>query len=601
MPSEKPRVLGIEGGGTKTEWIVLEGGVVLQQGLLPQSNLLLNTDEQLLQLFGVLPKDVTHVGSFHAACGSPDDRKRLERLVRQTWPTAHIAIGSDRDSAVATAFRGEDGIIVIAGTGAAVHGRCGDLSGKAGGWGHVVGDRGGAYDLARQALRLVLTRFDLEQKVSPLAERILRELALNSLNELASWAIHADKMSVAQLAPAVFDAMRRGEPEILDVVQGGASVLADFTQSVARRLAWDGPPVRLIGGLFTHHPDYVALYTHRLSVLLPRANVAVVRESGAIGAAWLAEHSCDTVALAQKSNRDGVIAEIAQATTEQSNPRSANLDQMSTGEIVDLFVQEEERVGEALAACRAVLAEAIDRTSAALSKGGRLFYVGAGTSGRLGVLDASEIPPTFGASPELIQGIMAGGAPALQRAIEGAEDQPASGALAVRQRGVQAADVVCGLTASGRTPFVLGALEEARQIGATTMLISCNPARRRSDTAWDVEIDLPTGPELVTGSTRLKAGTATKLALNLISTATMVRLGKVRGNRMVDVGISNEKLRDRGTRMVAEALSIPYDEARNRLEAAGWNVRVCLDGVSAAKPERGFASLGISSGESATT
>jgi N-acetylmuramic acid 6-phosphate etherase len=194
------------------------------------------------------------------------------------------------------------------------------------------------------------------------------------------------------------------------------------------------------------------------------------------------------------------------------------------------------------------------------------------------VLDASEIPPTFGASPELVQGIMAGGAIALHRAVEGAEDQPEAGVLAIVLRGVQAGDVLCGIASSGRTPFVLGALAKAREVGAYTVLLTCNPARTRTN--WDVEIDLPTGPEIVTGSTRLKAGTATKVTLNLLSTAAMVRLGRVRGNRMVDLGITNEKLRDRGTRMVAEALNLSYDEARARLAAAGWNVRSCLTGAA---------------------
>ena len=188
------------------------------------------------------------------------------------------------------------------------------------------------------------------------------------------------------------------------------------------------------------------------------------------------------------------------------------------------------------------------------------------------MLDASEIPPTFGAPPELVQGIIAGGATALHRAVEGAEDQPESGALAVLERGVRAGDAVCGLTASGRTPFVLGALARAHQLGARTILLTCNPARTR--TGWDVEIDLPTGPEIVTGSTRLKAGTATKVVLNILSTCAMVRLGRVRGNSMVDLHISNAKLRDRGVRLVSRELRISYEEARERLEKAGWDVRL---------------------------
>ena len=577
MQSEKPRVLGIEGGGTKTEWVLIESGVLIDRGVLPASNLQLTADPALAQLFAVLPREVTHVGVFLAGTSSAEDRRRLRALASAAWPEASLAVGNDRDSAVATAFGDADGIIVIAGTGCAVHGRKGEREEKAGGWGHVLGDRGGGYDLARQALRAVLTRYDIEGHITPIGERILRDLALNSLHELAVWAMHADKMSVARLAPAVFAAARHGEPEMLGILQGGAGVLAEFTQAVARRLDFKDPPVRLLGGLFVHHPDYVSLFKHRLSVLLPDARVALCEESGAMGAARLALRNAAGAPAVPERTIPAAEPELATAATEQTNVRSVAIDRMTGTEIVDLFVSEEGAVAAALDATRALLALAVDTVGDAMCAGGRLFYIGAGTSGRLGVLDASEIPPTFGASPELVQGIMAGGATALHRAVEGAEDQPEGGALAIAERGVRAGDVVCGLTASGRTPFVLGALDRARALGAKTLLITCNPARRRSMPPWDVEIDLPTGPELITGSTRLKAGTVTKVVLNLLSTAAMVRLGHVRGNRMVDLGVTNEKLRDRASRIVAEALEIPYEEGRSRLEAANWNVRTCLD------------------------
>jgi N-acetylmuramic acid 6-phosphate etherase len=292
-----------------------------------------------------------------------------------------------------------------------------------------------------------------------------------------------------------------------------------------------------------------------------------------LGAAWLAERAIGT-----PPPRESIVvadAEVlAAAATEQSNPHSAGLEERTTEELVDLFVTEEARVAEALAARRAAVIAAVDLVSAALRAGGRLFYAGAGTSGRLGILDASEIPPTFGAPPELVQGIIAGGVAALHRAVEGAEDQPEAGAMSILERGVGANDVVCGISASGRAPFVLGALTRARELGAQTILLTCNPARPATN--WDVEIDLPTGPEIITGSTRLKAGTATKVVLNILSTCAMVRLGRVRGNSMVDLHISNAKLRDRGIRLVSRELQIGYQEARERLEKAGWNVRTAL-------------------------
>ncbi len=583
MESPK-RILGIEGGGTKTEWVLLSGEAdeqkILDQGRLPGSNLRLTSDDALARLFAVLPPDATHVGVFLAGCATEEDRTRLRGLVEEAWPRAVLAVGSDRDSGLATAFGAEDGIAVIAGTGAAVHGRRGKRVEKAGGWGQLLGDRGGGYDLAMQGLRLVLTHYDLHQTITPLAEEILRTLALNRLQDLVGWAMQADKMSVARLAPAIFHAAKHGEAEMMATVQAGAGVLAEFTRAVAQRLEFRGAPVRLIGGLFTHHEEYAALFKYRLSILLPDATVSVCAESGALGAAWLAWLAGK--GERQKAKGDGVVpaedfADLAKAATEQANPRSVNLEARTTEELVELFTTEEENVARALAACRAELIAAVELVGAALRAGGRLFYIGAGTSGRLGVLDASEIPPTFGAPPELVQGIIAGGAEALHRAVEGAEDQPAAGAHAVLERGVRAGDVLCGIAASGRTPFVLGALARARETGARTLLLTCNPARSRAVQPWDAEIDLPVGPEIITGSTRLKAGTATKAVLNLLSTCAMIRLGRVRGNAMVDLHISNAKLRDRGVRLVSAALGLSYEEAQARLERAGWNVRTCLE------------------------
>jgi len=361
---------------------------------------------------------------------------------------------------------------------------------------------------------------------------------------------------------------------MISAVQSGAHILAEYTRAVARRLSSEAPEVRLLGGLFQHHPEYAEFYVDYTADLLPGAKVGVCTQSGALGAAWLAGRATPEPAIARIEEADTV--EIASAATEQRNPCSGNMDELKTPELVELFISEEDEVAWALAGAHTALAAAVELVSAALMDGGRLFYTGAGTSGRLGVLDASEIPPTFGASPELVQGIIAGGVSALHSAVEGAEDEPEAGELAVIGRGVRAGDVVCGIAASGRTPFVLGTLRRARALGARTILLTCNPARKREE-HWDVEIDLATGPELVTGSTRLKAGTATKVALNILSTCAMVRLGKVRGNLMIDVQATNAKLRDRALRLVCELRGCSRDEARSRLEAAGWSVRAALE------------------------
>jgi N-acetylmuramic acid 6-phosphate etherase len=501
------------------------------------------------------------------------DRQRLRGIAQKIWPSAQLVVGSDRDSGFATAFRDGDGISVIAGTGSAVTGRRSGRVEKAGGWGQLLGDRGGGYNLAVQALRFVLSNYDLDHRIDSLGEDVLRRLCLTRLEELVDWAQNADKMSVAMLAPAVFEAARGGHREMREAVQAGAHILAHFTAAVARRLGFEAPCVKLQGSLFLRYAEYGSWFGDYLSEFLPAARTELCRESGALGAAWLASHALKIPSRAE--TRESAITELANAATEQRNPGSENLDQLLTHELVDLFVREEEHVAQALAAARDSLAGAIELVSTALQNGGRLFYVGAGTSGRLGVLDASEIPPTFGASPELVQGIIAGGATALHSAVEGAEDQRELGALAVAERGVNARDVVCGISASGRTPFVLGALSQARELGARTVLLSCNPARPRAE-KWDTEIDLATGAEIVTGSTRLKAGTATKVALNIISTCSMIRFGKVRGNLMVDVKVSNAKLRDRAIRVVRAARKCSYEEAHTLLQENDWNVRATL-------------------------
>jgi N-acetylmuramic acid 6-phosphate etherase len=306
-----------------------------------------------------------------------------------------------------------------------------------------------------------------------------------------------------------------------------------------------------------------------------------------LGAAWLAAETPDAVTVWPKL-AEKEIEDLAAALTEQRNPRSKNLEKMSVRELVELFVDEEKFVQNALRAATADLGEAIEMVTGSLRNGGRLFYVGTGSSGRIGVLDASEIPPTFGASPDLVQGVIAGGVTALYRSVEGAEDEESAGALAMRERGIRDTDIVIGITASGRTPFVLGALACAKSLGARTILLTCNPTvvagvspaatgTAASAVGADLVIGLAVGPEVLTGSTRLKAGTATKVALNIVSTGAMVALGKVRGNLMIDLHTTNAKLRDRAVRVVADLAQCDYDSARLQLEAADWNLRAVVE------------------------
>jgi N-acetylmuramic acid 6-phosphate etherase len=572
------RILGVEGGGTKTSWVLVESEgdsfAILDQGRLPPSNFRLVSPDGLRAIFQQMPRAAERVGMFLAGCATEDDRSQLTKLCQEVWPQAKIVAGSDRDSGLAAALGRGDGIAVNAGTGASVTGRRGDRVEKAGGWGHILGDAGGGYSLALQALRLILREYDLHRGEAQFTATILRTLSLNSRDELVRWAQVADKNEVAGLAPVVMECAMKGDDIAMRIVEEGAGVLSEYTAAVATRLGLLAPKVILLGGLFQRDGVYVHAFKRKLKKNLSDARVAMSEQSPELGAAWLAAHPDDHCPVTV-SARQAPSESLAGAITEQRNPRSENLENLSAQQLVELFVAEEGTVQEALRKEAASLARAIEMATKSLRAKGRLFYVGAGTSGRLGVLDASEIPPTFGASPELIQGIMAGGVTALSRSVEGAEDDCGSGALAIDERGVTERDVVCGLTASGRAPFVLGALAEAKKRGAQTILLSCNPTRPRS-LACDLEIDLATGPELLTGSTRLKAGTATKIALNIISTGAMIGLGKVRGNLMIDVHVSNAKLRDRAIRLVAELAKCDPAQAAERLEAHGWNVRAAL-------------------------
>ena len=568
------RILGVEGGGTKTAWCLVERTDatfgVIGQGKLPPSNFRLQTLDRLKAIFRELPREIDRAGVFLAGCGTAEDRQSLSRLCAEIWPNARIITGSDRESGVAAALEHGDGIVVSAGSGSSVTGRRGERIERAGGWGHILGDTGGGYFLSIQALRLILREYDLQRVERPFTVKILQALSLNNFDELVRWAQTADKMEVALLTRVVFEAAAGGDPRITEIIENGAQALCDYTETIASRLHLLAPKVMLMGGLFYRDSIYTHAFRRRLKKNLPDARVAIAERAPELGAAWLAAEVRDHVTFQPKLSEEE-IDNLAAALTEQRNPRSENLEKLSARELVELFVEEEKFVQDALRGAIVDLTRAIEIVTESLRNGGRLFYVGAGSSGRIGVLDASEIPPTFGASHDLVQGIIAGGMTALYRSVEGAEDEEGAGALALNERRVKDGDIVIGITASGRTPFVLGALAWAKSAGVTTMLLTCNP--HASAVNVDVAVDLAVGPEILTGSTRLKAGTATKVALNIISTGAMVMLGKVRGNLMIDLRTTSAKLQDRATRVVAELAQCDYDSARQQLEAADWNLR----------------------------
>jgi N-acetylmuramic acid 6-phosphate etherase len=571
-------VLGIEGGGSRTVALLADSrGRIRRRLELGPLNLKLSTDAQVLSIlrrirsaFRVSPSTLSVCA---AGCRSETDRERLRQLARRAWPNVlGIFAGSDLDSGFAAAFGPDgDGILVVSGTGSCVYGRRGERSARAGGWGHWLGDHGSGYWIALTGLRNAIREYDRNGKTTTALRKTLTRLCLNAPEQLTDWMAGAAKDEVAALAP-VF--LRRDKALMLQA----ASFLAMDCAAVARRLKMEAPTVALAGGVLQNNRSLRNWVMHRLRALLPRARVIVAPQESALGALRLALECGGSTPPCRFAAPKRVWIRRRQAaalqSTELRNPRTMDLDKRGVSELIDTMLAEESRVIPALRRNKRAIERAITAVVTAFRRGGRLFYVGAGTSGRLGMLDASECPPTFSTDPDLVQGIIAGGAPALHRAVEAAEDDPRAGAEAVRHRGVGNRDVVVGIAASGSTPFVLGALDEAKRRGAKTFLLCFSkpitPSLRHS------VLFFPTGPEVLTGSTRLKAGTATKLVLNMLTTISMIRLGKVVSNLMVDVKPTSEKLRARAGRIVATLSGCGESEARRRLAQAGWNVKRAL-------------------------
>ncbi|MCY7731463.1 N-acetylmuramic acid 6-phosphate etherase [Aerococcus urinaeequi] len=267
--------------------------------------------------------------------------------------------------------------------------------------------------------------------------------------------------------------------------------------------------------------------------------------------------------------------EINQLTTEKRNPNTMHLDQMSVGQVLELMNKEDQQVPEAIAEALGQIEAAVETIIQSFNAGGRLIYFGAGTSGRLGVLDAAECVPTFGVSPDLVVGLIAGGEKAMVEAVEGAEDSLTLAEEDFKKLNLNANDTVVGIAASGRTPYVIGGLQYAQSIGAKTVSIACNQQAKISDFA-QIPIEVDCGPEVLTGSTRLKAGTAQKLILNMLSTVSMIGIGKVYQNLMVDVQATNEKLEERSKRIIMAATECSYEEAASYFEAANHKVKVAI-------------------------
>lgn len=601
VPSDRT-FLGIEGGATRTTVILAgaDGGERLQFTAAAANQRLMTDRELADHLRGIAAKvaevspALTAVGIGLAGTRTEAHRARILRIARRVWPRIPCVATNDLETALAAEppARGAVArVLVLSGTGSCCFGRAADgLTAKSGGRGHILGDRGSATDIGQRGLRALMESYDHTGRWPKLGAAVLETLALNEPEDLDTWAIEAGKKEIASVAVAVFHAAVAGDSLARKILREAAGALVADGLRCASQLAARGEKIHFIfnGSTLLKNAGFAAMVRRGLRAGCPGAAVTPLSRDSAWGAVELARAFAEESAAVPTRIRPGAnvaappaipdLEQLAASPTEQRNPRSVRLDTMPLAGAVDLMLDEDRSVPEALRAERAGIVWTVEKIIRAFRQGGRLFYVGAGTSGRLGVLDASECPPTFRVPREQVQGIIAGGQQALWSAAEGAEDDARAGASAIRHRQVTAQDVVIGIAASGRTPFVWGALAAARENGAVTVLVTFNPAIRADHPrAVDRIIAPDVGPEVLTGSTRLKCGTATKLLLNMFTTLAMSRTGKVLSNLMIDLNPSNVKLRNRAVRIVCELTGAAPDAARAALEAADWAVKTAVE------------------------
>lgn len=614
--TEGPLFLGVEGGATRTVAILSDAEERLVQRIeAGPANLKLLTDAQLQRQLSVLAKRLPRPAAVClglAGLRTDKDRARVLGAAAAVWPDVPCEACADLETALAaappsTADGARTRVLVLSGTGSCCFGRRADGHPlRVGGWGHLLGDDGSGYAIAIESLRRSIARLDHTGTWPRLGQDILRTLQFNEPDDLIDWVQAAEKKDIAKLAVTSFEAWERRDEIASEILDEAAGSLAGNAAACARRIARLGDRVEFIlaGSVLLKQPAFCTLLARKLKELWPDGVLIPMDRESAWGAVriarsgWLRrQHKHGTPSALQPPGRrskasaaeamppadsraDGQVfipASTALSPTERRNPRSERLDTLPISDAIEVMLSEEGKVPKVLLRQREQIERCIRFVVRTFRRGGRLFYVGAGTSGRIGALDASECPPTFRAPPDQVQGIMAGGREALWNSLEGAEDDAVAGADAIRFRGVNRKDLVAGIAASGRTPFVWGALHEARRRGAATILICFNPyleiPRKQKP---DIVLASDLGPEVLTGSTRLKAGTATKLLLNLFTTLAMVQMGKTASNLMVDLNPSNQKLRLRAMRIVSELTGASEEDAAQALERSSWVIKKAL-------------------------
>ena len=477
------------------------------------------------------------------------------------------------------------GVVVVAGTGSCALGRTADGALlRVGGGGPIIGDRGSGYRIAVSALRGIALDMEHGESKSKLAAALSAAAGLDRFDAFSEWTATAHRADIARLATTVCELAEQGDSMALACLEEQAGELAEDVAALCGRLGHaEAVPVALHGGVFTHSASYTRTFSERLTSLVPGASVGPAGTHGHAAAAALGrvegplpEGAFELIVeTTPEAKSRPTSAPTAGLFTEQHLDTERPLDRLGAQEISEAMSREDARAAKAVANAAPSIAQAIQAAADAFAEGGRLIYLGAGTSGRLGVLDASECPPTFGVSPGQVIGLMAGGEDALRNSIEGAEDDAnqAVADLNALSPALNAKDFVVGITASGRTPYVIAALEEAARKGCTTAMVCCNEV---GSGLASIVIALDTGAEVLAGSTRLKAGTATKLVLNQISTGAMALSGRVYDGYMVGVRAANDKLRERAAGIIMKLTGLAEQDASRLLVEAHGEVTVAV-------------------------
>lgn len=558
---------GVEAAGTGAPGLAEHGGVDAALGAV-------------LAVLDELPRPGSVQAVAVGAAGAeaaPAAARELARALAEALPGARTAVTSDSVAAHVGALGGRPGAVLALGTGVvALAVDAGGRRTQVDGWGPWLGDDGSGAWIGREGLRAVLMHREGRGPATALtAAATARFGDLQALPATLA-AAGSTARTTATFAPDVLAAAAEDDEVAADVVARALACWVELGTSAVQ--AAGVPELALVGGL-----------SAAASPTWP-AGVHLVGAAGdpAAGALLLAQLTdlpheeavvrCGPVHVA--APRTTSVDNVDVLATEQSRPDLADLDTYDADQLVQVLLEAEATVPAALAAAAPALARAVDLARGALTSGGRLLYVGAGTPGRLAAVDAAECPPTFGVTPDQVVALTAGGEGAATQAVEGAEDDRGSAVADLDARGLAARDLVVGITASGRTPYVLAALEHARAAGAATVAVVNNPHSPVAAAA-DVAVEVLTGPEVLGGSTRLKAGTAQKIVLNVVSTGAMVGAGHAYGAWMVDVAASNEKLRRRARRIVREATGVDDPTALAALEASGWRTKTALVAVLA--------------------